>query len=156
MPTYCGVCLSEEYTAVDVTDDGTRFAVCSSGFHAEPRVWEPPARSPAQRRRSGEGIGAELGVWDKLLECVPEGDFVPYGDVEDAFAERFPQELKTLIERFGHRWRDPRYPSNRFSASVYLAARLAELTAEGSVEHRTGPAEGPWAYNGTYEWWRQR
>lgn len=91
MPTYCGVCLSEEFTVKETAADGSLYFVCSNSFHDEPRVWVPTARVAAGRRRSGEGLGAELGVWDKLFECVPAGPaFVPYGDVEDAFVARYP------------------------------------------------------------------
>jgi hypothetical protein len=155
MVEYCGACASEEYTEVHRTDDGRRYVVCSSPFHGdEPRIWEP---QPAQlHSRSHEGIGAELQIWDKLLECViPGEDFVPYGTVEERLAERYPDDLEELIRQYGHRWRDPEHPATRYSASVYLGARLADLTGEGHLEHRTGPAEGPWAYNGTYEWWRR-
>jgi hypothetical protein len=74
--------------------------------------------------------------------------------VEDRFLAQYPEEFDQLVRRYGHRWRDPNHPSNRYSASVYLGARLADLAREGHLEHRTGPATGPWAYNGTYEWWR--
>ncbi|HKZ24176.1 MAG TPA: hypothetical protein VJ398_00110 [Acidimicrobiia bacterium] len=154
MVEYCGVCASEEYTESQVTEDGRHFVVCSSPFHGdEPRIWEPTTRL---RSGSHEGIGAELLIWDKLLECVIPGEaFVPYGTVEDRLGERYPEDLARLIHEYGHRWRDPAHPGTRYSASVYLGARLSELAKEGHLEHRSGPAEGPWAYNGTYEWWRR-
>jgi hypothetical protein len=154
MAEYCGVCASEEYTHPDATDDGRRFVECKNPFHGnEPRVWEPTSR---RRSRSHEGIGAKLSIWDKLLECVVLGeDFVPYGTVEERLADRYPEDLAHLIREYGHRWRDPAHPATRYSASVYLGARLSELAKEGHLDHRTGLAEGPWAYNGTYEWWRR-
>ena len=155
MATYCGVCASEDYTSSDCLDDGTLFHVCTSSFHGDhPRTWEPPSRS--RIRLSGAGVGSELNIWDKLYECVPEGDeHVPYGDVEDALAARYPKDLQRLIVEYGHTWRDPDHPSTRYSASVYLGARLSELAREGLLEHKSGPATGNWAYNGTYEWWRR-
>lgn len=156
MPTYCGVCLSEEFTVEETANDGSPYFVCSNPFHGEPRVWMPMAEAYFRRRRSGKSLGAELGVWDKLFECVPAGpDFVPYGDVEDAFIAKFPDDMRRLIQRFGHHWRDPENVSGRFTASKYLSARLSELTAAGLVEHETRPASGPWTYLGTYEWWRR-
>lgn len=139
----------------DTTEDGTRFLICTNPFHGEiPRTWEPVGAARLLGRSGG--IGAELGIWDKLYESVPAGnDFVPYGDVEDTFAERYPEDMTRLIREYGHVWRDPDYPSTRYSASVYLGARLGELAREGLLEHKTGPAEGKWAYNGTYEWWRK-
>ena len=154
MPNFCGVCASEDYTHEDQTDDGATFVVCTNPYHGESsRVWEPQHAESGRPDRGG--IGAELGIWDKLLECVPPGsDFIPYGDVEDAFTDRFPDVMRRLIEMYGHRWREPRHPSDKYSASVYLGARLADLAREGLLEHQTGPATGRWAYNGTYEWWR--
>ena len=152
---FCGVCASEDYTSTEELDDGTEYYVCASSFHPVPRIWEPPARSGIQLGRSG--IGDELTIWGKLYESVPEGpDFVPYGEVEDALAEQYPEALHALIREYGHRWRDPDNPSGRYSASVYLAARLGELAREGLLEQKSGPATGPWAYNGTYEWWRRK
>ena len=153
---YCGVCASEDYTSAEQNEKGATYFVCSNPFHGEESLtWEPPGRSKIQI--SAGGIGAKLTIWDKLYECVPEGaDFVPYGVVEDGLADRYPDELQLLINEYGHRWRDPNHPSNRYSASVYLGARLAELSKEGLLEHKSGPATGNWAYNGTYEWWRRR
>jgi len=154
MVQYCGVCASDEYTQAQQTSDGRIYVVCTNPFHGdEPRVWEPTTH---RRSTSHEGIGAELSIWDKLLECVVPGeDFVPYGTVEDRFANKHPEDLARLIREYGHRWRDPSHPATRYSASVYLGARLSELAKEGHLDHRTGPAEGQWAYNGTYEWWRR-
>jgi hypothetical protein len=97
-----------------------------------------------------------LTIWDKLLDCVyPGEDFIPYGTVEDRFSEKYPGDMRQLIGLYGHRWRDPQHPSSRFSASVYLGGRLSELAKAGLLEQQWGPAEGPWAYNGTYQWWRK-
>lgn len=96
MAIYCGLCASEDYTSVDHLEDGTEYYVCTNPFHATSRVWEPPTRSAIHLDRSG--IGDELTIWGKLYDCVPEGpDFVPYGEVEDALAEKYPDALNALI-----------------------------------------------------------
>jgi len=155
MPEYCGVCASDEFTEDHEGSDGQRYVVCHGPLHGdEPRVWEPSSRHGSKSR---EGIGAELGIWEQLMECFTPGeDFVPYGTVEDRLLQRYPETVARLIREYGHRWREPEHPATRYSASVYLGARLAELAAEGFLDHHTGPAEGSWAYNGTYEWWRMR
>ena len=89
------------------------------------------------------GIGADLDIWDKLLDCVPSGqEFVPYGDVEDAFFDRYPAEADVLLRKYGHRWRDSAHPAGRFSMSVYLSGRLRELADRGELEVRWEPARG--------------
>lgn len=156
MPALCPLCVLDEYTSESRTDDGIRFAVCTNSEHgSDPFVWE--VGEPGRRgRRGGEGIGADLGIWDKLLTCVVPGEPpVAYGVVEDRFFDPYPDEAAVLLARYGHRWRDPDHRSDRFSMSSYLATRLSELSDEGHLKKTWGPAEGPWAYNGTISWWQQ-
>jgi len=155
VPALCPLCVFDEYTTEDRTPDGVRFGSCTNPEHgAEPFVWEVSVRS-SRGRRNREGIGADLGVWDKLLTCVVPGEkAVSYGVVEDRFFARYPDEAKTLLLAYGHRWRDPQHPSSQFSMSTYLATRLSELADEGHLEKTWGPAEGPWAHNPTISWWR--
>ena len=152
MPGYCSLCASDEFTSERATDDGRLFAVCSARYHGtEPYVWEP---TPTQRRSTrGDGLGNELGIWDKLLECVPAGGPHSYGVVEDRFFELYPNEAAALQERYGHRWREGRKSASQFSMSVYLAARLSELADEGLLAKTFAPAESPWAYNGIISHW---
>jgi hypothetical protein len=154
MPAFCPICARDEETEEGRLDEGTRYGLCRSRDHGpEPYVWE--ITRPGVSFRSSEGIGADLDIWDKLLECVESADFVPYGTVEERFIAKFPEEAQTLAERFGHRWR-PEYPkSTQFSMSAYLAARLRELAKEGLLKLDWGPAEGPWSYNETISWWRR-
>ncbi len=158
MPAFCPLCASDERTTEGVTVDGQRYATCSDPSHgAEPFTWEPyePQRNRT-RGRSSDGIGAELGIWDKLLECLPTGDgALSYGEVEDRFLDRFPTEWNLLIDRYGHRWRHPDKPSGQYSVSVFLASRLRELADEGLLELTWLPATGPWAYNGVISHWKR-
>lgn len=149
----CPLCAYDSDTVEDRTDDGIVFITCTHPSHDEPFVWERP---PEQRSvRAGDGIGVELGIWDKLLECVIAGEeAVQYGVVEDRLFERYPAESAELIRRYGHAWRDPQHPSDRFSASAYLAARLSDLAAEGHLIKTFGRATGRWAYNGTISYWQ--
>jgi hypothetical protein len=78
LPT-CPLCATDEYATTHTTDDGRAYAVCTGPGHAESWVFEPTDTRLARTR--GDGLGAELGIWDKLLECVPLGAAVPYVDV---------------------------------------------------------------------------
>jgi hypothetical protein len=156
MPAFCPLCAADDHTSEGVTEDGIRYAVCRDPSHGDDGFTWEPSPPPGSGARGG-GLGAELGIWDKLLECVPPGvDYMPYGTVEDAFFARFPTEAEVLLQRYGHRWRDPAHRSaTGFSMSVYLSARLKELSQEGRLDVRWGPAEGPWSYNGIISYWRR-
>ncbi|MDP2623973.1 MAG: hypothetical protein Q8Q29_09260 [Actinomycetota bacterium] len=118
MPVLCPLCARNNDTQTHWRDDGIKFAVCLDRSHGpEGFVWEPTP--PPGRSMRSEGLGSELGVWDKLLEVVEPGEFQSYGVVEDRFVERFPEETLILAERFGHRWRFPEHPSSQYSMSAY-------------------------------------
>ena len=97
---------------------------------------------------------ARIGL---ILECVPDdGVFHSYGDVEDAFFERYPTEAGRLQSLYGHRWRDGQKSKNQYSMSAYLSLRLRDLQKEQVLDVTWLPAEGPWAYNGIISHWRVR
>jgi hypothetical protein len=155
MPAFCPLCASDERTSEHRTDDGRRFAICEARYHGtEPYVWET---APLQRFQTrGDGLGNDLGIWDKLLDCVPaDGTAHPYGEVEDRLFESYLTEAGVLQERYGHRWREGKKSVNQFSMSAYLAARLSELADEKLLVKTFGPAEGPWAYNGIISYWQR-
>jgi hypothetical protein len=157
MPAFCPLCASDEHTAEGIAADGRGFAVCSNVKEHGPDgfVWEPTP-TPSARIR-GDGLGAELEIWDKLLECIPvDGAAHPYGEVEDRFFGRYPSEAALLQERYGHRWREGKRSVNQFSMSAYLAARLRDLAKEQAVQLSWGPAEGPWSYNGIISYWARQ
>jgi len=147
------LCASDEHTSEGTTDDGRGSALCSNprehghdGF-----VWEPTRMKKSRNR--GDGLGAELDIWDKLLECIPaDGVAHSYGD-EERFFERYPAEASLLQERYGHRWREGKKSVNQFSMSAFLAGRLSELSDEGAVAKTWAPAERPWAYDGVISHW---
>ena len=155
MPALCPLCVRDDLTTEQTTDDGRRFVVCSAKEHGgDGYVWEPTP--PPAKTMRGDGLGAELDIWDKLLECVPaDGKEHPYGAVEDRLFERYSGETAMLQERYGHRWREGNKSANQFSMSVYLAARLSELAGEGLLVKTYGPAEGPWVYNGIISHWQR-
>ena len=149
---FCPLCASDELTSSDTAEDGREFAVCMAKAHGEDGyVWEPtPSRGISRR---GDGLGLELNIWDKLLECVPAEGTHTYGDVENQFFERYPVDAAALQDRYGHRWSDDKKSANQFSMSSYLAARLSELADEQLAVKTFGPAEGEWSYNSVISHW---
>lgn len=155
MPVLCPLCARDDDTSTYNRDDGINYAVCLDRSHGpDGVVWEPTP--PPGRSFRSDGLGADLDIWDKLLEVVEPGEFQSYGVVEDSFVERFPQETRILAERFGHRWRYPEFPSTQYSMSACLAARLKELEREGHLDLAWEKAEVPWAHNGIISHWRRR
>ena len=154
MPHLCPLCATDDYTSESRTDDGVRFVVCTDRSHGpDGYVWEPSP--PPGRSQRGDGLGAELGIWDKLLELFSsEEDYIPYGEVEDRLFDRYPEEAGTLLQRYGHKFRDPDHPSSQYSMSAYLASRLRELANEGHLQLTWRQATGPWAHNGVISHWR--
>jgi hypothetical protein len=97
-------------------------------------------------RIRADGLGAELDIWAKLLECVPaDGQPHSYGEVEDLFFERHPDEAAFLQSRYGHVWREGKRIEKGYSMTSYLLARLSDLIREKSLEVSYGPAEVPWS-----------
>lgn len=155
MPAFCPLCASDEETREEHSDDGRSFAVCEAKYHGtEPFVWEPTQQQRSRTR--GDGLGNELDIWEKLLECVPaDGSVHAYGDVEDRLFANYPADAAALQNRYGHRWRDGNKSTNQFSMSVYLAARLSELADEKLLIKTYAPAAGPWSYNGIISQWER-
>ena len=155
MPVLCPLCVRDDDTKILQRDDGITYGVCLDRSHGpDGFVWEP-APPPGRSFRS-EGLGADLAIWEKLLEVVEAGEYQSYGLVEDRFVERFPAETLILAERFGHRWRFPEHPSTQYSMSAYLAARLKELEREGELDLSWDQAEGEWSHNGIISHWRRK
>ena len=155
MPFFCPLCALDENTTASAAADGRVFVVCTTREHGvEGYVWEPTPerRSPTR----GDGLGAELDIWDKLLECVPsDARAHSYGEVESVLIDRYPKETASLQDRYGHRWREGKRSTNQFSMSAYLAARLSELADEGLLIKTFAPAEPPWDYNAVISHWQR-
>ena len=154
MPIYCPVCASEDYASEQAEPDGEKYFWCTNeDVHGvDGYRWSSAPRTTRKPDRGG--LGAELDIWDKLLECIPaDAEAHSYGEVEDVFFERYPKDAEFLQERYGHAWREGKKSENQYSMSVYLSLRLSELAKEGSVQLTWGPAEGPWSYNGVISYW---
>ena len=77
--------------------------MCAARYHgAEPYACEPTLTERTTIR--GDGLGSELDIWDRVLECVPaDGAVHPYGDVEDRIFANHPGDAAILQEWYGHR-----------------------------------------------------
>lgn len=155
MPAFCPLCARDDQTEQKRTPDGRLYAICTSKDHGPSGyVWEPSP--PREENLRSDGLGAELDIWDRLLECVPADEKAhPYGDVEDRFFEKHPEESAVLLKKYGHRWRDPDHRSGHYSMSAYLASRLRELAKEGHLRLTWGPATGKWTYNEIISHWER-
>jgi hypothetical protein len=138
--------VSDEYTTEGMTEDGRRYVVCANTREhgADGYVWEPTVAKAGRIR--GDGLGAELDIWAKLLECVPaDGQPHSYGEVEDVFFERYPDEAAFLQSRYGHVFREGKRTEREYSMTSYFLARLSDLIREKSLSVSYGPAEAPWS-----------
>lgn len=94
---------------------------------------------------AAEGITAELGVYDDLLECLVPGEpYVEYGIVEHRFSELRPNVYAELLERYGHTRLGPK----PYTASAFLGAALGWLRDHDEILIEFAPATGYWSYNG--------
>jgi len=146
-PQVCPLCAhDDEVSAVpDGEQSGWRF-VCEN--HVPPYTWL--VKTP--RTSSGrEGISAEIGLYDDLVECVYRDDpWLEHGVVEYRYQLLRPTLYREeLVARFGHRAQGPRH----FSASALIAKALGQLRDEGILSWQYGKATGFWAYNGSISYW---
>jgi hypothetical protein len=155
MPAFCPLCASDDHTTDLTTPDGQVLALCTDRSHGvDGFTWDPAPPHRANLR--SDGIGAELDIWDKLLECVPtDGQPHSYGDVENRLFQLYPVEAEVLQNRYGHKWREGKKLGSNYSMSAYLALRLRELEKEGHLRLTWDAATGPWAYNEVISHWQR-
>ena len=146
-PQVCPLCAhDDEVSAVpDGEKSGWRF-VCEN--HEMPYTWLVKAPRTSSGR---EGISAEIGLYDDLVECVHGDDpWLEHGIVEYRYQLLRPTLYRDeLVARFGHRAQGPRH----FSTSALIAKALGQLRDEGILSWRYGKATGFWAYNGSISYW---
>jgi hypothetical protein len=97
------------------------------------------------------GIAVELGLdveLPRVLAGFP-GEWVEYGLVEYAYAQRNPKDFAALVDRYGH----TAIKASRYTVSSFLAGTLGILSRDGLVLVRPGHATGRWKYNHTISWW---
>lgn len=142
----CGT--EDDVVVVAHGPDAWRYT-CSADtrHHAEPVSWTVDVPDERADRRSG--IGAELGVYDVLLDCIRPGEVVEYGVVEHRFAALAPHAYRELVGRYGH----ASLADTRYSASMFLAGALGQLRDEGLLRKSVVKGTGYWSYLSTVSAW---
>jgi hypothetical protein len=98
-------------------------------------------------------------VYTKLAELLSGTDFTTSADVIEAFERTFPNDWKTLVDKFGHRDDQPgkKNRGHNYAASTYLADRLAAMARMGLVELKhtlDGYDKTIWKHNRRMGTWR--
>lgn len=135
----CPVCAhGDDVTVLKVEDDWVM--TCEDGCH--PLFEWKPTMTKAGVSAHRSGLGEELGVYDTLLACVAEGA-AEYGVIEYRFVERDRGTYDVLVQRYGHRAKEPR----KYTASSFLGGALGQLWREQLITGWFVPATGYWKYN---------
>ncbi len=147
----CHLCGNdEEITVTGLAIPGRWLYICSAigKFHVEPYQWNIPCEQPLA---AGDGITAELGLYDDLPRCVTPGEpWVEYGIVEHRYKRLRPDVYyDELLPRYGHTKIGPK----RFTTSSFIAAALGHLERDGILAWSQTKATGYWAYNGVISSW---
>jgi len=136
----CKVCGYDDDVAVRTIAPGLWEYFCSKCDS----TWESSTAN-TEERAAADGITAELGVYDDLLQCLVRGEpFVEYGVIEDRYSRLRPRVYRDLIDRYGHR----RSAHSRYTASVFLDFALGRVRDRGELLLEFGAATGYWSYNG--------
>ena len=150
----CGA--SSELEILRFFDDDGRARVritCRLIVHEEPVVQEidDPDIPRASELTPADGLVHDLDLYAKLEEVVA-GLKQPaeYGVVEHHFAAAYPDDYRTLWNRYGH---VATHKSKRYTVSAYLARLLGNLTRHGSVAHLPSTGTGRWAYDQDVSAW---
>lgn len=126
-------------------DVGTEFTceLVSGHVHHGPFTWAQAPEPPAGTHIGG--LAEELGLAVELPAALKryEGRWVEYGVLEAAYATAQPTDWAGLVARYGH----TAIHAKRYSASAYLGLILGQLSKNGAIELRFGPATGRWNYN---------
>lgn len=143
----CPLCALDDDIVAFVTDsgDGSTVLVCEGsgcdGFSWTPSESTASGTGPPQRT----GIGEELGVYDDLLGCINNSNvWLEYGVIEHRYKEAHPRTYAQMVDRWGHRAKEPA----KYSASSFLGGCLGQLGREGLIATRRAPTTGYWSYLG--------
>src|SRR5581483_10281595 len=133
----CQLCALDDYLSFTSLPDSAWQVICSGSSHPP---WTWIATAEAKTLDVGSGIAAELGVEDKLLQCLRnEGKYEEYGIVEYRFGVAHPKEYSELVDLYGH----TALPgAHRYTASAFLARILGLLLEYGEVGSVWGPGTG--------------
>jgi hypothetical protein len=145
----CALCGHDDEVAIMPSPDGGSWQyTCPPGpHHAELHVWTVAEPTTFIGR---DGVTAEFGLYDDLPALVVSGEpWVEYGLVEHRYKLAHPQTYNALLDRYGHRAKQPK----PFTMSAFIAGALGQLAREGVLAYKWGPATGYWSYNGKVSYW---
>jgi hypothetical protein len=92
----------------------------------------------------GQGVAAELGVYDDLLTVLSDADqFQEWGIIEHCYAELRPSIYRELVSRYSHTALGPTH----YSVSAFLSLAASKLAGQGHLTLRFVAATGYWSYN---------
>jgi len=143
----CGWCASDEY--VDY-DGSTKVAVCTGPAHVVARMWEPAAESKATGPAAlGDGIAADLGLYEDLALCLSVGEWAETGVVEHRYGTAHPTKYAQMAQRWGHTAHGPR----RYTVTTFIGSTLGSLCRAAIVAHKAGIGTGFFDYNSGIGMW---
>lgn len=136
-------------------DDGrARIRItCRLIVHDQPivRDIDDPAIPRAADLTPADGLVHDLDLSAKLEEVIAGiSQPVEYGVVEHTFALTYPDDYRTLWDRYGH---VATHGSKRYTVSAYLARLLGNLTRHGAVAHHPSNGTGRWTYDREVSAW---
>lgn len=155
MRQVCPLCADDEFVTSVPLGPGIFDYVCTA-THLRTNgafEWQGTAEAALGSDEAHEGLAVELEMKQQLLACLVAGEpWMEYGVIESRYAESNPADFARLLDVFGHRILGPvRNP--RFTASAYISMILGQLRGQGDLVSFTAKATGPWAYNGTLQYW---
>lgn len=141
--TWCG---TDEYAELDAS---TGVALCVGPGHPFERMWEPKRELKTTAKPLGDGIAAELGLYDDLLTCLREAEWAETGVVEHRYGTEHPSKYRWMVDRWGHVAQGPR----RYSVTSFIGSTLGTLSRATHVTYRQGKGTGFFDYNPTIGFW---
>lgn len=139
----CQLCGYDDYLEYFALPDDVWEVTCSNPAH-KPYTWCP---TPYDDLDDSSGIAAELGLFDLLLELVPDdGPYDEYGIIEYRLGLQYPKEYSTLLQRYGH---TAQARGKKYTMSAFLGGVLGAMYRTDKISSVWGPATGYWSYNGT-------
>lgn len=143
----CRWCGTDEYVAWDPAND---VAICDGPAHEFQRMWEP-ANEPDVVRPDGlgNGIAAELGLYEDLPGCLRVGEWAETGVVEHRYGAAHPREYAEMVGRWGHVCQGRR----QYSVTTFIGSTLGALSRSSGVASKKGPGTGFFSYNAGLRYW---
>jgi hypothetical protein len=140
----CPLCALDDPDLVSFAVEGPELWRFTCVNHRPAYSWVTSGDS-AVDEIGGQGIAAELGVYDDLLSLfATPGPFQEWGIVEHRYAELRPTIYRDLVSRYSHTALGP----TKYSTSAFLGQAAGTLARQEHLALRFVDATGYWSYNG--------